>query len=66
MTYISSSRLPVLPASLDAAKPAPAPASAAPAETAPAASVDLSPAAKDFLGAETNNVPWGNSPVRDK
>lgn len=64
MTYISSSRLPVLPDAPDTAKLAPAPAASSPAETAPAASVDLSPAAKDFLGAETNNVPWGNSPER--
>ena len=64
MTYISSSHLPVLPAAPEAAKPAPAPASSSPSETAPAASVDLSPAAKQFLGAGTNNIIWGSSPER--
>ncbi len=62
MTYISSSRLPVLPAAPEADKPAPAPAASSPAETAPAASLDLSPAAKSLLGAGPNNIIWGSSP----
>lgn len=65
MTYISASRLPVLPAAPDASKPAPAPAAASsPAKTAPAAAVTLSAAARKFVGGETNNVPWGNAPER--
>lgn len=66
MTYISASRLPVLPASPDASKPAPAPAtsSSPTAKTTPAAAVTLSAAARKFVGGETNNVPWGNAPDR--
>ncbi len=65
MAYIQTSKLPALtdapvnpkPA-LSAAPPAPKPS--------PAAALDLSPTASQLLLRESNNVPWGNSPVRDK
>jgi len=64
MSYISATRLPVLPAAPHAAKPAPALAATSPAKTAPAAALDLSPEAKKLLKAQPHNVPWGNSPDR--
>ncbi len=67
MASIQTSRLPIPTTYPVSPKPqasaAFSPSTAAPA---PAAALDLSAAARKFLDAETNNVPWGNSPVRDR
>lgn len=67
MAYIQTSTRPAVISSPVNPKPATDAAAlvAFNSAPAPAAALDLSPAAKAFLGGETSNVPWGNSPVKD-
>lgn len=62
MSAISATRLPAqaaIPALAAQAKAAPVSS-----QPTPAAALDLSPAAKNLLSHGSDNVPWGNSPVR--